>query len=159
MTTLYSIIFTCTSAVHSFLLSRSLHRDPFDAKASSRHPSNLNSAYSVPALHLYPPSTPFWPYGTYPFSPRAQSISILTDSLYSPTLSFSQPCIANIFYNNNNNNNNNSPIPTISIRDTPTKLLKHVKGTALLKNSIIICIITITANNNNEASVHMAHHH
>ena len=32
-----------------------------------------------------PPSTPFWPYGTHPFSPRAQTISVLSDPLYSPT--------------------------------------------------------------------------
>ena len=32
-------------------------------------------------LHLLPPSTPFWPYGTHPFFPHAQTISILSDPL------------------------------------------------------------------------------
>ena len=39
----------------------------------------------VPALHLLPPSTPFWPYGTHPFFPHDQNISILSDLLYSLT--------------------------------------------------------------------------
>ena len=34
------------------------------------------------ALHRHPPSTPFWPYGTHPFIPHAQTISILSDLFY-----------------------------------------------------------------------------
>ena len=33
----------------------------------SRHPSSPTSVSLVPALHLLPPSTPFWPYDTHPF--------------------------------------------------------------------------------------------
>ena len=37
----------------------------------SHHPSSLTSISHVPALHLLPPSTPFWIYGTHPFFPHA----------------------------------------------------------------------------------------
>ena len=33
----------------------------------SSHPSSLTSVSLVPALHLFPPSIPFWLYGTHPF--------------------------------------------------------------------------------------------
>ena len=68
-------------------LSHSLHRYSSVAKLRppSHHPSSLNSVYLVPDLHLLPPSTPFWPNGTYPFFPFAQTISILSDLLYSIT--------------------------------------------------------------------------
>ena len=49
----------------------------------SHHPFSLTSVYLAPVLHLLPPSTPFWPYGTHPFFPHAQTISILFDQLYS----------------------------------------------------------------------------
>ena len=44
------------------------------ARPPSHHPSSLTSVSLVPALHLLPPSTPFWPYGTYPFFILAQTI-------------------------------------------------------------------------------------
>ena len=37
-------------------------------------------------LPLLRPSTPYWPYGTHPFFPHAQTISILSDLLYLLTL-------------------------------------------------------------------------
>ena len=48
-------------------------------------PSNLTSVYLVPVLHLLSPQTPFWPYGTHPFFPHAQTIAILFDPLCSLT--------------------------------------------------------------------------
>ena len=42
------------------------------------HPASLTSVSVVPALHLLPPSTAFWPYGIHP-------ISILSDPRYSLT--------------------------------------------------------------------------
>ena len=54
-------------------------------RPSSHHPSSLTSVSLVPAIHLLLPSTPFWPYGTHPFFPHTQSISILSVLLYSLT--------------------------------------------------------------------------
>ena len=54
-------------------------------RLASHHPSSLTSVSIVLALHLLPPSTPFWPYGTHPFFPHALTISILSDLLYSLT--------------------------------------------------------------------------
>ena len=51
----------------------------------SHHPSILTSVSLVPCLHLLRPSSPFWPYGTHPFFPHSQTISILSDPLYSLT--------------------------------------------------------------------------
>ena len=51
----------------------------------SHHPFSLTSVSLVPALHWLRPSTPFWPYGTHVFFPHAQTISILSDLLYSLT--------------------------------------------------------------------------
>ena len=51
----------------------------------SHHPSSLTSVYLVPALHLLPTSTAFWPHGNHPFLPHAQTTSILSDSLGSLT--------------------------------------------------------------------------
>ena len=45
------------------------------------------------------PSTPFWQYGTHPFFPHAQTISILSDLLYSLT-----PFPFYSKYNNNKHN-------------------------------------------------------
>ena len=55
------------------------------SRPPSHLPSSLTSVSFVPALHLLPPSTPFGPYGTHPFFPHAQNISILSDLLYSLT--------------------------------------------------------------------------
>ena len=66
-----SICFICTRALHSFisfahcrLSSTVIPRFP---RPPSHHPSSLTSVSLVPALHLLPPSTPFWQYGTHPF--------------------------------------------------------------------------------------------
>ena len=48
-------------------------------------PTSLTSVSLVPILHWLWPSTPFWPYSTNPFFPHAQTISILSDLLYSLT--------------------------------------------------------------------------
>ena len=56
----------------------------------SHHPSILTSVSLVPALYLHPSTTAFWPYSTHPFSPHAQTISILSDPLYSLTTSLFQ---------------------------------------------------------------------
>ena len=52
----------------------------------SHHPASLTSVSLVPVPHWLRPSTSFWPYGTHPFFPHAQIISILSDLLYSITL-------------------------------------------------------------------------
>ena len=54
-------------------------------RTPSYHPSSLTSVSLAPAFHLLPPSTPFWPYGTHIFFPHAQTISMLSDLLYSLT--------------------------------------------------------------------------
>ena len=54
----------------------------------SHHTSSLTSVYHVPDLRLLPPSTPFWPYGTHPFFPHAQTISILSEHFISTTFTF-----------------------------------------------------------------------
>ena len=51
----------------------------------SHHPSSLTSVSLVPALHLLPPSTTFWSYCSDPLFPNTETISILSDSLYSLT--------------------------------------------------------------------------
>ena len=56
----------------------------------SHHPSSLTSVSLVPVLHLLPPSTSLWPYGTHPFFPHAQTISILSALLAN---SFSIPTL------------------------------------------------------------------
>ena len=54
-------------------------------RSPSHHPSSVTSVSLVPVLNWLRPSTPFWPYGTHPFIPHAQTISILSDLLYSLT--------------------------------------------------------------------------
>ena len=66
----------------------------------SHHPFSLTSVSLVPALHLLPPSTPFWPYGTHPFFPHAHTISILSDLLYSLTHFPSQLSNPRLFFPN-----------------------------------------------------------
>ena len=62
-------------------LSRIVEQPPpsclYRPRPPSGHPSNLTLFYPIPALHFHPPSTQFNPYGTHPFSPRTQTISIL----------------------------------------------------------------------------------
>ena len=50
--------------------SRSLLRHPFVAQG--HRPSNPTLVCSVPALDLLPPSSPFYPSGPHPFSPRVE---------------------------------------------------------------------------------------
>ena len=66
-------------------LSCSLHRHSSCPRPPSHHPFSPTSVYLIPILRLLPPSTPFWPYGTHQFFPHAQTISILSDLLYSLT--------------------------------------------------------------------------
>ena len=51
----------------------------------AHYTSSLTSVSLEPTLYLLSPSTSFWPYDTHPFFPHAQSISILSDLLYSLT--------------------------------------------------------------------------
>ena len=55
------------------------------------HPFSLTSVYLVPALQLLQPSTLFWPSGTHPFFPHAQTISVLFGLLYSQLPFYSRP--------------------------------------------------------------------
>ena len=67
-------------------LTRNLHRHSSAVQGHlQHHPSSLTSISLVVAIHLLPPSTPFWPYATHTFFPHAQTISILSDLLYSFT--------------------------------------------------------------------------
>ena len=68
-------------------LLRSLHRYSSVAQGHRHtiHASRLTSVSFIFAIHLLPPSTLFWPYGTHPFFPHAQTVSILSDLLYSLT--------------------------------------------------------------------------
>ena len=81
--------YICTRALHSF-------RSFADCRAAytvislctkppSQHPSSITSVFLVPTLHLLPPSTPFWPYGTHPFFLHAPTINKISDLLYSLT--------------------------------------------------------------------------
>ena len=54
----------------------------------SHHPFSLTLVSLVLALHLLLPWKPFWPNDTRLFFPHAQTISILSDLLYSLTLLF-----------------------------------------------------------------------
>ena len=62
----------------------------------SHHPSSPTSVSLVPALHLLPPSIAFWQYGTHPYFPHAQTISILFVLLYSLTPFLFQPFYKNL---------------------------------------------------------------
>ena len=59
----------------------------------SHRPSSLTSVSLVPVIHWLRLSISFWPYGTHPFFPHAQTISILSDLLYSLT-----PFLFQLFY-------------------------------------------------------------
>ena len=72
--------YICTRALHS--LVSFVHR-----RAASIVIPQLPKAifttffkpnFGVLALHLLPPSTPFWPYGTHPFFPLIRTSSFLT---------------------------------------------------------------------------------
>ena len=62
-------------------------------------------------------SIPFWPYGTHPVFPQAQTISILSDLLYKIYMLANSVSIPALL--------RTSSFQTLSIRDTPPKLLKH----------------------------------
>ena len=66
----------------------------------SHHPSSLTSVSLVPVLHWLRPSTPFWPFGTHQFFPHAQTISILSDLLYSLTSFLFQLSYTHLFIPN-----------------------------------------------------------
>ena len=87
-----SFSYICTTALDSFrslirAFLRSLYRHFSVAQcmSPSSQPFSQTSVSLVPTLHLLPPSTPFWPYDTHKFFPHAQTISILSDLLYSLT--------------------------------------------------------------------------
>ena len=75
-------------------------------------PSRFKTLLYAPVPHWLRPSTPFSSYGTHPFFPHAQTISIFSDLLYSRTPFPFQLLRTSSFL-------------TLSIRDTPTKFLKH----------------------------------
>ena len=112
-----SISHICTRGLHSFR-SFSHWRAASTVilccrRPPSHHPSSLTSVSLVPALHLLLPSKPFWPNDTRPFFQHAQTISILSDLLYSLTPFVFQLSYAPLHFS------------TLSIRDTPTKLIRH----------------------------------
>ena len=82
----HSVTYAPGLSTLSFFLSHIAAQRPpslfYCPRPPSHHISCLTSVYLVPVLHLLPPSTPFWPYGTHPFFPHAQTISILSDLLY-----------------------------------------------------------------------------
>ena len=72
-------LYICTRALHSFLSFAHCRVAPtvipLLPKATFTPSIHLTSVYLVPVLHLLPPLTPFWPYGTHPFFPHARIIS------------------------------------------------------------------------------------
>ena len=83
MTKSHSIIYTYATVIStSSYLSHIIDKPPPSSiwcqKPPSRHPSNLTSFYSVSALHLLLPSTLFT------FSPYVQTVSMFSNSFYSP---------------------------------------------------------------------------
>ena len=85
-----SFSYICTRALHSFrsfgIWCAACTVIPRLPKATiTLYPSSLTWVYLVPALNLLPPSTQFFRYGNHPFLPHAQTISILSDLLYSLT--------------------------------------------------------------------------
>ena len=97
-------------------LMRSLHSH---SSAVKGHQHTIHLAQ--PRSPWYPSSrlrisTLFWAYGTHPFFKHAQTISILSDLLYSLS-----PFLFQLL--------RTSSFLTLSIRDTPTKLHKHFIST------------------------------
>ena len=82
-----SFSYICTGVLHSFTHCRAERPQSFlcCTPPPSQHRFSLTSVYLVPAIHLLPPSTHFWPYGNHPFFPHAQTIPILSDPHYSLT--------------------------------------------------------------------------
>ena len=113
MTAWNSFSYICTRALHSFLSFAYCHV-PFSVIPLL---PNVTITLSIqPKLGLPRPrplpSTPLWPFGTHPVFPHTQTISILSDLLHSRTpVRFQLILWASSFL-------------TLSIRDTPTKLLK-----------------------------------
>ena len=77
-------------------LSISLNRHLSAPKATFTRSIQSNIAQSPlsPTLYILPPSISFYPYDTHSFPPRVHTISILSDSLYSPT----SPFLFQLFY-------------------------------------------------------------
>ena len=75
----------CGWVLRTDIVSSALSHAPLTV-FNNNNPSNLTSVYLLLALHLLPSSTPFWPYGTQPFSPRVHILLILSDPVFSPTL-------------------------------------------------------------------------
>ena len=80
----HSVTYVCTRAsfVHCHATSTVIPLLPKATFTLSIQP-NLCLPRTRPPLTS--PSTPFWPYGIHPFFPHAQTISMLSDMLYSLT--------------------------------------------------------------------------
>ena len=84
----HSVIYICTSYYQGSTLFHDAQPPPSFLccpTPSSQNPFRLTLVSLDPPLYLFPPSTPFWPYGNHPFFPHAQTISILSDPLCSLT--------------------------------------------------------------------------
>ena len=130
MAVLNSIIYICTRALHFFLtfsaLSRSLHCYPSAAQ------DNFHT------IHLTQPPSPSYPSSTdighqHPSGHTVliRSLHLLKPSQYSLISStFQHPFYTALL--------RTSSFPTLSIRDTPTKLLKHfTSGTTFLLSALL----------------------
>ena len=75
------IIYICTTSLHSFLsfghCCAASTDIPLLPKATFRRSIQPNLGLLRTTPHLLPPSTPFQPYGTHPFSPRDQNIGAM----------------------------------------------------------------------------------
>ena len=89
MAALNSFSDICTRALHavrSFAHCRAASTViPLLPNATFTPSIQPNLGLPRPVPHWLQPSTPFWPYGNHPFFPHAQTISILSDLLYSLT--------------------------------------------------------------------------
>ena len=75
---------------------------------------HLTSVYLVLALHILPTSTPFWPYGTHPFLPNAQTVNTLLSTLFANSISIPAPLRTSSFL-------------TLSIRELELSLYPFLK--------------------------------
>ena len=83
-----SFSYICTRALHSFRSFAHCRAPSTVIPLLPKSTFTLSSRITVsfaPVLHLLRPSIPFWSYGTHLFFHRAQTISILSDLLYSLT--------------------------------------------------------------------------
>ena len=91
-----SFCYICTRALYSFPHCRAASTVIPLRPMAIFTPSIQPSVSLLPVVHWLRPSTPFWPYGTHPFFKHAQTISILSDLLYSLTPFLFQLCYAPI---------------------------------------------------------------